>query len=377
MTETRGHTTGFDVLRVGFAIFVLCWHSVYVTHGLDGFLWESPLRPIGAIPIPMFFALSGFLVANSIVRAPSISAFVVLRVLRLGPALLGLVFFTTLILGPAVTSMPLAAYFTAPEFWAYWLNVVGDVRYILPGVFYWPNLVKGIVNISLWTIPYELACYAGLSGLFVLGILRRPREVLLTFCLISLVLTVQQSFTIDGFDDSARPSGLLLAICFFAGVVLYAFRFRVSLRRRWFAASLVLSLLLLVRADTAFLAPLPIAYATVYIGLLNLPRIPVLMGGDYSYGIYLYAFPMQQLYMWVDPLKYYRFAPYHHVWWVNIAFALPLTIICAMVSWTFIEAPVMSRRKLLTEQARRVEETAVAQLRAVAARLLAYKKTFS
>ena len=329
--------------------------------GDDGWLWLSPMRPIGAIPIPMFFALSGFLVANSMMRSQSVSAFITLRVLRLMPALVCLTFVTAMIIGPVVTELPLGEYFRGTRFFTYWLNAIGDVRYFLPGVFHWPNRV-GVVNISLWTIPWEIGCYGGILAMFVFGILRRPREVAFVCLLIWIVLTVQQSLDPVGFDEASRPSGRLLAICFFAGVLLYAFRHQVPLSRAWFLASLAASALFLSRADTAFLAPLPIAYVTVYFGLLDLPRIPVLMSGDYSYGIYLYAFPMQQLYMWLDPIGLTRFAPYHYEWYANIIFALPMTIVCAMLSWHFVEGPVMSRRKLVTERVRRFEERMIAGL---------------
>ena len=376
LIATKGHTSGFDLLRIGFAIFVLCCHSVYVTVGYDNFLWVSALRPVGAIVIPMFFVLSGFLVANSMVRTRSVSAFVTLRALRLVPALFVVVFVSALIIGPIVTTLPLRDYFTDSEFWSYWLNVIGSVQYELPEAVT-ANPVQ-IVNVSLWTIPYELACYGGLLVLFLAGVLDRRREVLGVFILVSIVLPIQ-TYIDPGFNGAVRPPGTLMMACFASGVLFYAFRHSVRLSRKWFAISLVVALVLLFRADTAFLAPLPIGYLTVFIGLQNLPRIPVLMRGDYSYGIYLYAFPIQQLVVWVSPLSYWwRTVPYSHVWYGNIAFALPGTIICAMLSWTLIEAPVMSRRKMLTEQVQQLEKIVVMQLRPVIARLLGRtNKTFS
>mgnify|MGYP006914780188 FL=1 len=73
-----------------------------------------------------------------------------------------------------------------------------------------------------------------------------------------------------------------------------------------------------------------------YIGHLNLGRLREYnLLGDYSYGTYIYAFPIQQLVAhWGvrDPF-------------VNIAIALPITLICAVLSWKFIEKPALDLRR--------------------------------
>ena len=97
----------------------------------------------------MFFALSGFLVAGSMERTPKLSQFLTLRIIRLVPALAVEVLLCALILGPLVTNKPLWDYFAAPEFWAYFRNIVGDVHFTLPGVFE-DNKLPRIVNASLW-----------------------------------------------------------------------------------------------------------------------------------------------------------------------------------------------------------------------------------
>jgi peptidoglycan/LPS O-acetylase OafA/YrhL len=367
MAATKGHSSGFDVLRIAFAVFVLCWHSIYSSYGTDGWLWEKTwFRPIPAIIIPMFFALSGFLVANSLYRSRSLSSFVTLRVLRLVPALFVLVAFTTLIIGPIVTTLPLGDYFSAGQFWIYWLNVIGDAHFSLPGVFK-GNPVHD-VNVSLWTIPYELEGYGALILLFAAGLLRRLRPLAWVLVIAGLALLLQEYFAV-GFEQAAKPPGRFFLACFLAGVGLYAFREHVVLSRKWFAIALFAAYVFLARAETAFYAALPVAYLTVYVGLLTLPRIPVVMDGDYSYGLYLYAFPMQQIYEWIDPLSnYWRTAPYDRVWWVNIVFALPCAFSCAVLSWHFVEEPIMSRRKQVTELVARAEAALLLRLKSVLGR---------
>jgi peptidoglycan/LPS O-acetylase OafA/YrhL len=82
-------TTGFDYLRIGLATAVLAWHSIVLSTGskpLDRALWSGPFRFLPAAILPMFFALSGFLVSASLERA-RLHHFLTLRVLRIVPAL--------------------------------------------------------------------------------------------------------------------------------------------------------------------------------------------------------------------------------------------------------------------------------------------------
>jgi peptidoglycan/LPS O-acetylase OafA/YrhL len=132
--------SGFDYLRLGLAVSVVIQHSVGSTYGLavkpmvD--LWpETPLRAIVRAIIPMFFALSGFLIAGSLERSKTTLTFIGLRVIRIYPALAVEAALSAFLIGSAVTTLPLAAYFRDPLFWKYLLNVTGDIHYLLPGVF--------------------------------------------------------------------------------------------------------------------------------------------------------------------------------------------------------------------------------------------------
>src|ERR1700736_4197227 len=317
IVDTNGYTTGFDVLRIALAIAVLCWHSIYSSYGpeLDASIWQGPFRALPGLILPMFFALSGYLVAGSLFRCRSLLEFFTLRVLRLMPALFVEVCLSALLLGPLVTELPWSSYFSGKQFYLYWANIVGYIHYNLPGVFE-ANPVSGTVNVSLWTVPFELDCYIALGLLAAMSVVRKPVVLFFVF--------VAASVTFPWFEYAwhgwmwNRPAGILLVLCFLAGLLLYVLRDHIPLHRRLFILSIVISMLTLSRPDICYLAPLPVAYATVYIGLLNAPRIPVLMSGDYSYGVYLYAFPMQQMFCWAFPAN--------RVWWLNILFALPASL---------------------------------------------------
>jgi peptidoglycan/LPS O-acetylase OafA/YrhL len=96
------------------AVSVVIVHSVKKTYGVDSELWATPLRPFERAIIPMFFALSGFLVAGSLERSETTLTFIGLRLIRIYPALAVEVALSAFLIGMAVTALPLATYFQDP-----------------------------------------------------------------------------------------------------------------------------------------------------------------------------------------------------------------------------------------------------------------------
>jgi peptidoglycan/LPS O-acetylase OafA/YrhL len=161
---TNGHPSGFDYLRLWLAISVVAVHSPMTTNGDH----HRPLNAYVRAVLPMFFALSGFLVAGSLERSKTLLTFLGLRVIRIYPALVVEVVLSAFLIGVFVTTYPLAGYFSDPLFFLYLRNALGDIHYFLPGVFAnnpWP----GVVNFQLWTVPFELLCYVLLTALVLLA----------------------------------------------------------------------------------------------------------------------------------------------------------------------------------------------------------------
>jgi peptidoglycan/LPS O-acetylase OafA/YrhL len=87
---------------------------------------------------------------------------------------------------------------------------------------------------------------------------------------------------------------------------------------------------------TSYLAPLPIAYVTMFIGLQNPGKIRLIAAGDFSYGVYLYGFPIQQTVA--------RLLPDHRVWYIHFPASLTIAAMFAWLSWTMIESPILVRK---------------------------------
>ncbi|MEL0028797.1 MAG: hypothetical protein VW625_09085, partial [Perlucidibaca sp.] len=119
-------------------------------------------------------------------------------------------------------------------------------------------------------------------------------------------------------------------------VTCYLNRDRIPYSRGLFLVAVALTIALLLRASTQFLALLPLAYVTAYIGLATPPKRSFLLRGDYSYGLYLFGFPMQQVYAML-------FMPHPH-WLGSIAFGLTCGLGYAWFSWNFVEKPILQRK---------------------------------
>jgi peptidoglycan/LPS O-acetylase OafA/YrhL len=327
----KGITTGFDYLRLALAISIFSLHSITLT----SHVWDGPFRALAACLLPMFFALSGFLVSASLARTANLATFLAYRAIRIIPALAVEVFISALLLGPFVTELPLKEYFSDPKFRVYFLNIFGIIHYNLPGVF--PhNPLPEVVNGPLWTVPYELECYIALSLLAVFGLLRSRALLFLLIVAGTLAATDWLVRTCPP-DCYYRPLGKTLVLCFLAGVLFYQCREWIRLNSQIFLACVGLALVFLSIGPLLNFAILPLTYTTVYLGLLNPPKRSFLLRGDYSYGIYLFGYPMQQLCI--------SFAPDVRNSLLNFACAFPLALACAWASWNFVEGPILRRKK--------------------------------
>ena len=337
VAATGGRTAGFDYLRIGLAMSIILWHTISTSYGsaFELTIWRGPIGILMHLVLPMFFALSGFLVGGSLDRCPTLISFFSLRVLRILPALAVEVTLSALVFGPLLTHVDLRTYFSSPEFHRYFLNLVGDIHYLLPGVFA-ANPLPRTVNAQLWTVPFELQCYAALGALAVIGLVRR-RRALLVLTIAAQLLWIHQAIKLGDNGSSNGASGPVLVISFLVGLLFHLYRERVPLDRRWFATSAVASLALSALPHGAYYLPIPATYLTIYLGLLDPPKRGFLFGGDYSYGLYLYGFPIQQAIASIGPSV-------HH-WYLNAVIGLPVAFGVAFSSWHLIEKPALAQRR--------------------------------
>jgi peptidoglycan/LPS O-acetylase OafA/YrhL len=359
------HRNNFDLLRLIAASFVVLAHSFDLLNLPEPFphVAEGSWGNLGVL---IFFAISGYLVCQSWSRSPRLLPFVVKRALRLMPALLVALLLTALVLGPLATTAPIHVYLESPLTKAYVLNnALMQSNYTLPGVFT-HTVYPGAVNGSLWTLPLEVKAYVFIAIAGLVGLLARRRIVLPVFTVLSVlacVYAVRRAVPVSNhvvaslidiqlnpaLVDDLRAGGFNLYPDMFAtfaiGATLYSFRRFVPLR--WeFAALGALMIVIggLIGGQGAELAAVVLGpYLVLCFAFLTAGRVrlPARMG-DYSYGLYVYAFPVQQtISQVVNP----------HSGWVMFLLAMPITVVLAIASWHFVERPALGLKARLTPAA--------------------------
>jgi peptidoglycan/LPS O-acetylase OafA/YrhL len=302
--RSSGRANNFDVLRLLGAALVLLSHSFVVSGTAEPRIGHWPLGTFG---VEIFFAISGFLIAMSWLRRPSLSGFALRRSLRILPALAVTVVLCALVLGPLSTDLDLSAYFSDSATPAYVLdNLVSvatagfghQIALFLPGVF--ASHPDHAVNVSLWTLPIEVRAYGLVALLGLVGLLARGAlPVAAAFFALSLAPASVAELPLLGapLDFLRGADGLAahLTAIFFVAAALYRYRDRVPLR--WdlgVAALLALTLSLGTPAERPLLL-LALPYAVLCAAYLSADGLRRLTRpGDVSYGIYLFAFPVQQ-----------------------------------------------------------------------------------
>ena len=275
-----------DARRLIAALLVLAAHSASIAG--DTAITVAGVT-FGQVGVLMFFGISGYLVTMSWERDPRIGRFALKRCLRIFPALTVVLLATAFGLGPVITSEPVGAYLQDPQTWWY---VAANLAFLyeqdLPGVFASNPLHE--VNGSTWTLGPETHAYVLVAVAGSLGLLR----VHASCCRLWPPSAGRPSSR----RWSSLTAGWILSFC--VGAAAYVWRIRLDAR---IAAVLVACWLASGSIGGAhWVAGFAIPYATLTIGL----RAPIFFQaltarGDFSYGIYLYAFPVSQTWMHVAP----------------------------------------------------------------------------
>lgn len=316
-----------NALRLGLAALVIVSHA----WPLGGFGPDPRIggATLGEIAVAGFFGLSGWLITHS--RCTSGPAeFAWRRFVRLYPG------FLVALLVVAFGFAPLAARLTDGRYvlWDGVGHVVGNAGLYMTEWTVGQSLPASAYpawNGSLWTLFSEALCYAAVGLLVGLaGRRATPAAVVAGW----LLLTVLAMTDVDG--GRAVSDLLRLAPFFFAGATLYVLRDRVLLDPL-VAAGAAAAAVAALHVEPV-LAALPVAYLALWLGA-RLPLQGIAVRHDLSYGLYVYAFPVQQL---VALLGGARFGVAGYV-----VLSVLGTVPFAAASWFCVERPALRLRRLL------------------------------
>ncbi len=322
----------FHLIRLFAALMVLYSHA-HTLAGLPEPLFLGYVA-LGPVAVYIFFCLSGYLVYQSFEHDPHVGRFLIRRALRLFPALAVVVMLSVLLLGPLVSPLPTADYFRDPATRGHFWNLALYPIYYLPGVFS-SNPVANAVNGSLWSLPVEFLMY--LSVPLTLGSRRLAR---IGFALLFLSFAwlhfrwIWPSTEMTVFWGTDLRQVPMCGIFFAAGALIRAGRCERFLGLNTLVFAGVLLLAGTVTHPRFFMAmwvALPILVLGFGLHTSAFGRW-VAARGDYSYGIYLYAFPVQQTLLWWKP---------GIAFWPYLLGTILFTSLLAYASWKWVESPAL------------------------------------
>ncbi|WP_431323488.1 acyltransferase family protein [Rhizobium sp. YTU87027] len=328
-----GRQNNLNLMRLLAALAVIYGHTSAVTGKAppDLFLQLVGFKFLGGVAVDVFFVLSGFLITASALKS-TMTQFVLSRVLRIYPALVVCMVVTVFVIGGIFTTDN--SYYSNGSTWRYFLtNATGTgTEYYLPGVF--DNLHDKAVNGSIWSIVLELRLYASVFVLMYVGVLLR-KNAFNVLC----VFLICAGYFGAGFIDALIPDAnhRHVALMFLLGSFACINRLEFPL------SPLLLLFLLFLSAAThgtdkfIYMYTITLTYLVFYVALIPGARWFDNVG-DYSYGVYLYGWPSQQLVATAFPSLPNS---------AHTLLACSLALFFAAFSWHFIEKPCLSLKKRL------------------------------
>ena len=342
MGVTIDRRNNFDFLRLVLASLVIVAHSYPLTKNKEILMaWTNNQEDFGSFAVNGFFALSGYFIFLSLQRSKTIANYFWKRILRLYPALFGLMIFTLALVPILYEGNHLTS--TIKNYWVYALNglTLYRVKYFITGIFE-NNPFQSAINGSLWTLCYEFSMYMLLIGLFFIRKKKISYVLLFSGFFISYYFMhydpsfLQQSFLKINLQTEQLYR---LATYFLAGSCLTFFDLK-RINTLYVRIGLFLVILLsFILNFYTLAAPIVLPLFLILVGSLNTKPINDLGDkfGDISYGVYIYGFLVQQIFM-----NYFNFNPL-----TLMVCSLIVTYILAYFSWHLIEKKMLGYKNVI------------------------------
>ena len=342
---TRGRTLGeyiasdnqnnFRLLRLIAAAMVVETHSHLLIYDKTSSAYFSQSFHLSFLGLPSFFFLSGLLVTQSLYHSSSWKNFLWKRVLRIYPAACFSVLATALIMGPLITTLPLKDYFLSPLFYRYLAScTLLHTSFLLPGVFTHSLLGTPSVNSSLWTVSMELKLYLGLLLTAPISITWKKR---------GLPLLIIAAMTCYFWKKNDIPTPFLpwftYGVQFLSGALCYLYKDKIIIPRYGILLLPLLFFLSLKLKIYFYTAYLLIPALVIFTGACAVTQVKrITPKPDLSYGIYVFAFPVQQL-----VANYLHPAGPFQLFILSMVAVAPL----AILSWYGVEKKALRAKRLI------------------------------
>lgn len=318
----------YNALRLILALGVICGHSFgfQLNHGqIDPIAKILKFTYSGHVSVLIFFVLSGIFVTQSILSRESLACFVIKRVTRIYPGLFICLLFSVFIVGPIFTNLHMRVYFSSEDTFSYISKnlELDKLQWRLPGVF--TDSEWGL-NGSLWTLPLEIRLYAVVALIYLLGAFRKKSSAVLAITLGIIVF-----YNSISTSSQLTPGAFDLIYAFAAGSLAAIFKKYIPINGYVALFLFAFSFILLKSTAGKLIVYIFIVYFVLY--FFSIPRVCRLtIPGDYSYGVYIYGFMVQQCFSHVAP----NATPF-----LSILVTSCVCLLLAILSWHFVEKPCL------------------------------------
>lgn len=332
----------FNDIRFILATTVLFYHSYEMLPGQKDFITTamSGQASLGSLAVYAFFILSGFFMIQSLQNTKWVLDYFKKRMYRIIPAFLFSLCLFSFVIIPMFSDINFSGSGGALDFVlkAGSFHLFGyswEIHNAFPN-----NFLKDNVNGSMWTLKHELACYILLPIIYILCYSKKF-FIFLIFLVVTLLAALSLSVQYSLFNIpiglawvlsiNEYHSFILFLYYFLSGVVIYLYRERVIVSKRWVAISVLFILLSFKFGSLKYIFMITLPYLFIILGC-SIKNTLLSKYGDFSYGIYIYAFPIQQLVIMNMPdvtpilLTLYSFL---------------LTLILSIFSWFAVEKPIL------------------------------------
>ncbi|MGL4340629.1 MAG: acyltransferase family protein [Rhodoglobus sp.] len=343
----NGTNNSLGLIRLILASVVLVDHAFPLGgYGADPVLaMTGGQASLGTLAVAGFFAISGYLIAKSGMSGDVVQ-FMWRRTLRIFPAYWLVLAATALLVGPVLWvtgGRDLAEYFgTGPggpfhyfvANYSLTIGTYGIYDLLAETTPYGVAVGSSVFNGSIWTLIYEWNCYLIIAVLVACGVLRSARIVVPViagfFLLMQVVALIDLGAVGRVIPRMADNYTISLGFTFLAGSVIAVYSKKIPYDDRLGILSALLLLFTLRYGGFSTLGTAAGSYFILYLAA-RLPKAVHWIGAknDYSYGVYIYGFLVQQI---IAHLGWYRLG---YVPFVLISFVL--TLGCAWLSWHCVE----------------------------------------
>ena len=328
LKETTMTKNGIGFLRLLLAFTVLVSH----TWPLGGFGSDPghDFNNLGILAVECFFVLSGYLITKSALRVDS-ARFMWHRIIRIFPAYWLSLLVVAAVFAPVVwkTSHGLISYFTSanpPAFGFIFNNFLLVQGQIGIGGTLSENPFPSMWNGPLYTLYWEFLCYVAIAILAATRFLNvKVIGIIAGLSWIYLQITNIQVL-VGQVDD--RPAKFIFE--FALGSLLFFLGNYFLDKRKWGVPLLAIGVTVGTYLTFGFeqLGIISLGILVLWVGL-NAKFLPNFAGNDYSYGVYLFGWPVQQTatyFGWGD-----------HGIFQYFAVCAIATMLLAVFSWHIVE----------------------------------------